>query len=79
MASRASGPGEHAQPDAEGDGELRLIGESGRTVAENIARIALGKVSVSELGKGYGLARDGTLRLSIDAESFDAVEKILKP
>jgi hypothetical protein len=84
------GAGDHDQPpnnhEVQANGgvgkaeALSLLGESGRTVAENIARIALGSVTVADLDDPrYGLAPDGTLRISIDAKSFEAVEKILRP
>ena len=58
---------------------LSLMGDEGREVAINVARIALGKLRVSDIDDPrYRLARDGALQLQLDAPSFEAVEKILK-
>ncbi|HVV58011.1 MAG TPA: hypothetical protein VHC45_06575 [Gaiellaceae bacterium] len=57
---------------------LSLLGEEGREVAENVARIALGTLAVGDLNDPrYGLAPDGALRLHVDSTSFEAVDKIL--
>ncbi|MGH3427866.1 MAG: hypothetical protein ACRD3Q_07320 [Terriglobales bacterium] len=85
MRKRAGAGGEQSNADTVGtqqpdssDGELTLLGDAGREVAENVARIALGKLTVGELKDSrYRLARDGTLMLSIDGESYDAVQKIV--
>jgi hypothetical protein len=65
---------------ADRNGEaLSLSGDSGKTVAENVARIALGTLTVAELrDPRYKLAPDGTLSLELDRESFDAVRAIVQ-
>jgi hypothetical protein len=58
---------------------LSLMGDEGRAVAINVARIALGKLRVSDLNDArYGLTRDGALSLELNSRSFEAVQKILK-
>lgn len=62
----------NGHPNAEG---LSLKGESGRIVAINVARLALGRVGVDELNdKRYGLTPDGAISLDLDLESVDALE-----
>jgi hypothetical protein len=57
---------------------LSLLGDAGREVAENVARIALGSLSVADLGDPrYGLAPDGALSIEIDRSSFEAVSRIV--
>lgn len=59
---------------------LSLMGDEGRTVAINVARVALGKARVADLNDPrYGLTRDGALSLELNSQSFEAVQKILKP
>jgi hypothetical protein len=87
-SSREGDPDRSRKPsnrmaDANGDptsGEgLSLIDEEGHRVARNLARVALGKASVGDLGDPrYGLGRDGVLTLELDQVSYRAVEKIIK-
>jgi hypothetical protein len=56
---------------------LSLKGEEGREVAINLARLALGKLTLNELkDPRYSLTADGAVSLDLDDESLAALERI---
>jgi len=63
-------------PDRQG---LSLKGEEGRKVAVNLARFALGKLSLEELkDPRYSLTPDGAVRLELDEESSSALASMTR-
>lgn len=51
---------------------VSLTGKSGDRVARSLIAFAAGK-PVSALGKGFDRAPDGTLRLTLDQDSYEAL------
>lgn len=49
---------------------LKLEGEAGRRVAENLGKLSAGTVTVDELGAGYFISDDGALGVVVDEETF---------
>jgi hypothetical protein len=55
---------------------LSLKGEEGKKVVLNAARLAIGSVSLAELGDPrYGLSPDFTPRVRVDEETFLALSR----
>lgn len=50
-----------------------LLGSTGERVAKDLAAYAMGRKSMSAMGPGIDRAEDGTLRLTVDRASFEAL------
>jgi len=76
----SSDPKRRADEDVNGSAPregLSLRGEAGRQIAVNLARLALGQISLKDLDDPrYGLTPDGAISLDLDDESIAALEAV---